>query len=77
MISLAKPLWVRVLAALYPLFTLMVIISTGNHFWLDAVGGALCLAVGYGAVYLLYGRWAYRLPQPPPPERSESAKAAA
>ena len=61
-ITLAKPLWVRVLAGLYPVFTLVVIVATGNHFWMDAVGGAFCLAVGYGAVYLLYGRWAYRLP---------------
>lgn len=61
-IALAKPLWVRVLAGLYPLFTLTVIIATGNHFWMDAVGGLLCLGAGYGLVYLLYGRWVYRLP---------------
>jgi len=65
--SLAKRTWVRVLAVVYPVFTLTVIIATGNHFWLDAVGGAVCLALGYGAVYLLYGRWAYRLPAGTPP----------
>ncbi|WP_051950613.1 phosphatase PAP2 family protein [Actinacidiphila yeochonensis] len=61
-ISLSGRLWVRVLAGAYPAVTLVVIVATGNHFWADAVGGAVCLAAGYGAVYLLYGRWAYRLP---------------
>jgi hypothetical protein len=65
--SLARPVWVRVLAVVYPVFTLTVIIATGNHFWADAVGGVVCLALGYGAVYLLYGRWAYRLPSGAPP----------
>jgi hypothetical protein len=62
---LAEPLWAKILGALYPLFTLTVIISTGNHFWLDAVGGIACLSVGYGVVYLVYGRWLYRLPRQP------------
>jgi hypothetical protein len=63
--TLAKPLWAKIVGALYPLFTLTVIVSTGNHFWMDAVGGALCLAVGYGVVYAMYGRWVYRLPRVP------------
>jgi PAP2 superfamily len=66
--TLARPLWVRVLAALYPVFTLSVIISTGNHFWMDAVGGAVCLGLGYAVVWLVYGRWAYRLPRVSPLE---------
>ena len=39
--------WVRVLVALYPLATLWAIVVTANHYWLDAVGGALILAIGY------------------------------
>jgi hypothetical protein len=62
---LAKPLWVRILGVLYPLLTLTVIISTGNHFWLDAVGGALCLSIGFAVAYAVYGRWVYRLPRRP------------
>ncbi|WP_435132972.1 phosphatase PAP2 family protein [Actinacidiphila sp. bgisy144] len=58
--TLARRRWVRVVALLYPVFTLTVIIATGNHFWLDAVGGVVCLGAGYGLVWLLYGRWAYR-----------------
>lgn len=64
---LARPLWVKVLGLAYPLLTLTVIVSTGNHFWLDAVGGALCLAIGFTAVYAVYGRWVYRLPRHPAP----------
>ncbi|MFJ4405884.1 MULTISPECIES: phosphatase PAP2 family protein [unclassified Streptomyces] len=62
---LAKHTWAKALGALYPVFTLTVIISTGNHFWLDAVGGVVCLAVGYGISYLVYGRWLYRMPRQP------------
>jgi hypothetical protein len=39
--------WARTLAALYPLFTLWAIVVTANHYWLDALGGAVILAVGY------------------------------
>ena len=62
-ITLAKPLWAKILGGLYPAVTLLVIISTGNHFWMDAVGGAVCLAAGYAIVCLLYGRWVYALPK--------------
>lgn len=41
--------WVmRVLVALYPVATVFVVVVTGNHFVLDAVGGAAVFAVGYG-----------------------------
>jgi len=62
-VTLARPLWARILGVLYPVATLMVIVSTGNHFWMDAVGGALCLAVGYAVAYVIYGRWVYALPK--------------
>jgi hypothetical protein len=39
--------WTRALAAAYPVFTLVTIIITGNHFWLDAVGGALVVGLGW------------------------------
>ena len=37
------------LAAAYPGLTLFAIVVTGNHFWLDAAGGALILAAGMWA----------------------------
>ncbi|GAA2086689.1 phosphatase PAP2 family protein [Streptomyces albiaxialis] len=60
---LAKPLWARILGALYPVMTLLVIVSTANHFWLDAVGGLLCLSLGFGISYAWYGRLSYNLPK--------------
>jgi PAP2 superfamily len=36
-----RPLLVRAIAALYPPFVLLVIVATGNHFFLDAAPGAL------------------------------------
>lgn len=38
--------WVKALVVLYPLFTLFAIVVTANHFFLDAVGGAIVFAVG-------------------------------
>lgn len=35
------------LAVLYPMVTFFDIIVTGNHYWLDAVGGAVCMGIGY------------------------------
>ncbi|MFJ5232335.1 phosphatase PAP2 family protein [Kitasatospora sp. NPDC088391] len=68
---LARRPWVRALGLAYPLVTLSVIISTANHFWLDAVGGEICLAVGFLAARLIYHTWTYRLPRQPggPAER--------
>lgn len=37
----------RILAALYPVMTLIVIVITGNHYFLDAVGGWIILAIGW------------------------------
>jgi hypothetical protein len=41
-----KHLWAKVLAVLYPVTTVTVIVLTGNHYVLDAVGGFFVLAVG-------------------------------
>ncbi|MGK5499423.1 phosphatase PAP2 family protein [Streptomyces sp. URMC 125] len=60
---LAAPLWVKVLGWLYPVLTLVVIVCTANHFWLDAVGGVACLGIGFAVSYLWYGAPAHRLPR--------------
>lgn len=39
--------WARWSLAIYPAITLLAIVLTGNHYWLDAVGGAVVFAVGY------------------------------
>ncbi|WP_285516030.1 phosphatase PAP2 family protein [Streptomyces sp. NBRC 14336] len=66
--ALASVPWVRVLGLLYPAVTLVVIVATANHFWLDAVGGLLCLAFGYGVARVWYGALPYALPQAVPEE---------
>jgi hypothetical protein len=60
-IAVRRGLWARVLLIAYPSATLFAIIVTANHFWLDAAGGALVLAAGYGAARLVETR---RLPIP-------------
>lgn len=62
---LARRTWVRILGLVYPLATLTVIISTANHYWMDAVGGAACLAIGFAAARVVYHVWAFQLPQIP------------
>ncbi|MEU7432807.1 phosphatase PAP2 family protein [Streptomyces sioyaensis] len=58
---LAKPLWARVLGLLYPTVTLLVIVSTANHFWLDALGGVACLSVGFAVASVWYGSLPHRM----------------
>jgi membrane-associated phospholipid phosphatase len=38
--------WLKVLVFAYPLATLFCIVVTGNHFWIDGVGGLVVFAVG-------------------------------
>lgn len=63
--ALARAPWARILGLLYPAVTLLVIVATANHFWLDAVGGMVCLAVGFAVSYAVYRSLPYTLPQQP------------
>ena len=67
--ALASVPWVKVLGLLYPTLTLVVIVATANHFWLDAVGGMICLAFGYTVARLWYGKLPYALPKLVPEQR--------
>ncbi|MFI7103631.1 phosphatase PAP2 family protein [Streptomyces sp. NPDC050161] len=58
---LARPVWAKVIGLLYPFFTLLVIVSTANHFWLDALGGVLCLLFGFALACLWYGTLPHHL----------------
>ncbi|WP_149551407.1 phosphatase PAP2 family protein [Streptomyces marokkonensis] len=77
--ALATVPWARVLGLVYPAATLVVIVATANHFWLDAVGGVVCLAVGYGIALAWYGRQPYalprRVPEPREPAREPEERA--
>jgi len=61
-VALAERNWARVLGALYPVATLFVIVGTANHFLLDAAGGGVALALGFGVQRLLSGRPAFAHP---------------
>lgn len=62
-VVLARSVWTRAFGVVYPMFTLVVIVATANHFWLDAVGGLLCLSFGFAVSYAWYRRIPYRLPR--------------
>ncbi|MEU0805572.1 phosphatase PAP2 family protein [Streptomyces sp. NPDC005970] len=55
-IAIVAPyVWLKVLGLMYPLMTTAVIVGTANHWLLDAVGGAVVVAAGFGLQYLLFG----------------------
>lgn len=69
--GLVRRRWARALVVLYPLATVFGIIITGNHYWLDAIGGWVAFAAGLGVARLVTtwneGRFARREPSPAPP----------
>jgi hypothetical protein len=52
---IAPKWWMKALGLLHPLFTVSAIIATGNHWVLDAVGGAVVVSAGFGLSYLFQG----------------------
>ena len=50
----------------YPLLTLFCIIVTGNHYWIDGLGGLACLGVGYLIARLTTQWWEARRGAIPP-----------
>ncbi|NED87291.1 hypothetical protein G3I76_45315, partial [Streptomyces sp. SID11233] len=52
---LAPKWWMKALGLLHPLFTVSAIVATGNHWVLDAVGGATAVGLGFGITYALAG----------------------
>lgn len=45
--------WMKALAICYPVATVFVVVATANHYFLDAVGGALIFVVGYVVARLI------------------------
>ncbi len=60
--------WTRTLAVAHPVITLVAIVATANHYWLDAVGGAFALLCGWlmGGLLVTWtvAKVAPRLPHP-------------
>ncbi|MGW0958878.1 bifunctional glycosyltransferase 87/phosphatase PAP2 family protein [Streptomyces gelaticus] len=54
-VMLAPKAWMKALGLLHPLFTVFAIIATANHWVLDAVGGAVVVALGFGLTHVLAG----------------------
>ncbi|MEU6278359.1 bifunctional glycosyltransferase 87/phosphatase PAP2 family protein [Streptomyces populi] len=54
-VMLAPWWWMKALGLLHPLLTLSAIVATGNHWVLDAVGGAAVVATGFGLTRLVQG----------------------
>ncbi|MBR8641417.1 phosphatase PAP2 family protein [Streptomyces tuirus] len=52
---LARRWWLKAVGLLHPLFTLWAIVATGNHWVLDAAGGAVVIGAGFVLTYLLSG----------------------
>jgi membrane-associated phospholipid phosphatase len=52
---------VRALAIAYPLVTTLVVVSTGNHFFLDVIAGALLACVTWVAVIRVGARLSIRI----------------
>jgi hypothetical protein len=66
----------RVLGALYPPFVLLVIVATGNHFFLDAAAGAITVAVAAASASVItrkprHAQLARLFEQPLPARRPE------
>ncbi len=61
---LANRQWVRMLGVAYPVATLFVIVGTGNHYFLDAVGGAAALGLAFFVQLLISHRPVFA-PLPP------------
>jgi hypothetical protein len=43
------------LAFAYPAFVFLIVVSTGNHYTLDAIVGGLCIAFGFAIARLIHG----------------------
>jgi hypothetical protein len=69
-------LWVRLLGALYPIATLLVIVGTANHFIIDAVGGLVVFLLGCSIQYLFSGHSAFSNTAEPPSGRQTHDSAA-
>ena len=69
-IPLIRPLWGKVLVALYPLATIFTIIVTANHYFADVAAGLLLLGFSYLLARLLTTRvdawYAHRTVAAPP-----------
>ena len=72
-VVLARHWWIKALAIAYPIITVVVIAGTGNHYYLDAVGGLIALGLGFIIARLISGAWPFT-PEPGPETGPEPAQ---
>ncbi|WP_329409373.1 phosphatase PAP2 family protein [Streptomyces sp. NBC_00704] len=84
----ARNRWTKSLGLLHPLFTVSAIVATGNHWVLDAVGGAAVVCAGFALSYVLMGPRPHTAnpatttttrnpPEPPTPPKPSPSRASA
>lgn len=61
---IAPKWWMKALGLLHPFFTVSAIVATGNHWVLDAAGGAAVVAAGFGLSYVFQGPRARSVTKP-------------
>ncbi|MEU6842309.1 bifunctional glycosyltransferase 87/phosphatase PAP2 family protein [Streptomyces sp. NPDC046716] len=54
-VVLSRRWWMKALGLVHPLCTVSAIVATGNHWVLDAVGGATVVGAGFFLTYVLQG----------------------
>ena len=47
LLPLVRRRWAKALVVAYPFITLVCIVVTANHYWIDGIGGLVCLGAGY------------------------------
>lgn len=62
LVPLLRRRWAKVLAMLYPAITLVCIIVTGNHYWIDGLGGLAFLGAGFALARVVTVRTARPVP---------------
>jgi PAP2 superfamily len=68
--------WLRPVAVLYTSFVLLTIVATGNHYFLDAVGGLVVLLIGVSVTHPFHKRAQERLEAAARAEATEREAAA-
>ncbi len=65
--------WTKALVVVYPFVTLLTVMVTANHYWLDGVGGLAVLGAGMGLETLRLRARRRATGRPPPPGSATSS----
>ncbi len=76
LVPLIRRRWLRALVIAYPMLTLFDIMVTANHYWIDGLGGLVCLGVGFLIARAVTRTWEARrgpvTPASPPDQLAET-----